>query len=128
MFSHYSDSGADTYSNSLTAAGCLVVWLCARPIWGEVAQGLLRAAVLVVYLHSRFKPIAGGFNFDLISRQLSYAIPLGLATLLYWMQLDSRRSFSSAKVSLEQPPSQFIRSDAFRYLSFTYLATRLGRS
>lgn len=64
-------------------------------IWGAVAQGLLQAAVLVVYLHSRFKPIAGGFNFNLMRRQLSYAIPLGLATLLYWMQLDTHNYFVS---------------------------------
>jgi O-antigen/teichoic acid export membrane protein len=64
-------------------------------LWGAVAQGLVQAAVLAVYLHSRFKPIAGGFGFDLLRRQLSYAIPLGFATLLYWMQLDTHNYFVS---------------------------------
>jgi O-antigen/teichoic acid export membrane protein len=64
-------------------------------LWGAVVQGLLQAAVLAVYLHLRFKPIAGGFGFDLMRKQLSYAIPLGLASLLYWMQLDTHNYFVS---------------------------------
>ncbi len=64
-------------------------------LWGAVVQGLLQAGLLAVYLHSRFKPIAGGFSLDLMRRQLSYAIPLGFATLLYWMQLDIHNYFVS---------------------------------
>lgn len=64
-------------------------------LWGAVVQGFLQAAVLAVYLHLRFKPIAGGFSFELMRRQLSYAIPLGFATLLYWMQLDTHNYFVS---------------------------------
>ncbi|MEP7198297.1 MAG: oligosaccharide flippase family protein [Chloroflexota bacterium] len=64
-------------------------------LWAAVVQGLLQAVVLGVYLQVRFKPFAAGFELDLMRRQLSYALPLGLAGLLYALQLDVHNYFVS---------------------------------
>ena len=64
-------------------------------LWAAVAQGLLQLLALVIYLHVRFKPFANPFDFNLLRRQLSYALPLGLAGLLYAMQLDVHNYFVS---------------------------------
>ena len=64
-------------------------------LWAAIAQGLLQAVALIVYLQVRFKPLARGFDFALLGRQLSYALPLGLAGLLYAMQIDVHNYFVS---------------------------------
>src|SRR5205085_3792063 len=64
-------------------------------LWAAVGQGLLQLLALAIYLQVRFKPFAGRFDFDLLRRQLSYALPLGLAGLLFAMQLDVHNYFVS---------------------------------
>jgi O-antigen/teichoic acid export membrane protein len=64
-------------------------------VWAAVAQGLLQSAVLLFYLQSRFRPLAAGFDFGLMRRQLGYAVPLGLAGLMYALQLDVHNYFVS---------------------------------
>jgi O-antigen/teichoic acid export membrane protein len=64
-------------------------------LWAALAQGVLQAMALGVYLQVRFRAFASGFEFALLRRQLSYAVPLGLAGLLYSMQLDVHNYFVS---------------------------------
>jgi O-antigen/teichoic acid export membrane protein len=64
-------------------------------LWAAVAQGVLQAGALIIYLQVRFKAFARGFEFALLGRQLSYALPLGLAGLLYALQLDVHNYFVS---------------------------------
>jgi O-antigen/teichoic acid export membrane protein len=64
-------------------------------LWAAIAQGVLQAIALLVYMQVRFRAFANGLDFALLGRQLSYALPLGLAGLLYALQLDVHNYFVS---------------------------------
>ncbi|HEX8068934.1 MAG TPA: oligosaccharide flippase family protein [Pyrinomonadaceae bacterium] len=64
-------------------------------LWAAIAQGVLQAAALVVYMQMRFRAFGRGVDFALLRRQLSYALPLGLAGLLAAVQLDAHNYFVS---------------------------------
>jgi O-antigen/teichoic acid export membrane protein len=64
-------------------------------LWAAIAQGVLQAITLCVYLQVRFRAFTAGLDFALLGRQLSYALPLGLAGLLYALQLDVHNYFVS---------------------------------
>lgn len=64
-------------------------------LWAAIAQGVLQAITLLVYLQLRFKAFTCGMDFALLGRQLSYGLPLGLAGLLYALQLDVHNYFVS---------------------------------
>jgi O-antigen/teichoic acid export membrane protein len=64
-------------------------------LWAALAQGVLQALALGFYLQVRFRAFASRFEFALLRRQLSYSMPLGLAGLLYSMQLDVHNYFVS---------------------------------
>ena len=67
-------------------------------IWAAVVQGVLQTGVLWWYLQSRF----GGFwrrvDWNLMRAQLSYALPLGLAGILYTVQTDLHSYFVSNRL------------------------------
>jgi O-antigen/teichoic acid export membrane protein len=64
-------------------------------IYAAIAQGVLQTAVMVVYLKSRFPGFWRGFDRAVMRRQLSYSLPLGLAGLLFTMQMDLHNYFVS---------------------------------
>ncbi len=72
-------------------------------IWGSVtalllaalAQAFLQFAVLLAYVQDRFSGFWRGFDAGLFRRQLSYAVPLGLAGMLYALQADLHNYFVS---------------------------------
>lgn len=53
-----------------------------------IVQGLIQSAVLGWYLTSRFAGYWRDFDWPVMRSQLSYGLPLGAATLLYWSQTD----------------------------------------
>ena len=67
-------------------------------IWAAVVQGVLQTAVLWWYLQSRFGAFWKRFDGALMRSQLSYAIPLGLAGLLYTVQTDLHSYFVSNRL------------------------------
>ncbi|HYN84174.1 MAG TPA: oligosaccharide flippase family protein [Pyrinomonadaceae bacterium] len=77
----------------LTAA--LVAGTVRSLIWAAVVQGALQAAVLLVYLRSRFRNFWRGFEWGAMRGQLAYALPFAGAGLLYTAQVDLHNYFVS---------------------------------
>ncbi|HEX7086287.1 MAG TPA: lipopolysaccharide biosynthesis protein [Vicinamibacterales bacterium] len=77
----------------LSKAVCL--WVAAF-VWGTVHAVVLAAAVhgvvqstaLAVYVWSRFPGVWRAWDRGMLRAQLTYALPLGAAGLLYWVQVD----------------------------------------
>ena len=67
-------------------------------IWAAIAQGVLQTGVLWWYLQSRFGRFWGQFDGGLMRSQLSYAVPLGLAGLMYTVQTDLHSYFVSNRL------------------------------
>ena len=67
-------------------------------IWAAVVQGVLQTGVLCWYLQSRFRGFWRRLDWSLMRRQLSYAVPLGLAGILYTVQTDLHSYFVSNRL------------------------------
>ena len=67
-------------------------------IWAAVVQGGLQTAVLWWYLQSRFGAFWRRLDGRLMRSQLSYAVPLGLAGILYTVQTDLHSYFVSNRL------------------------------
>ena len=67
-------------------------------IWAAVAQGVLQTGVLWWYLQSRFGDFWRRLDWGLLRSQLSYALPLGLAGILYTVQTDLHSYFVSNRL------------------------------
>jgi O-antigen/teichoic acid export membrane protein len=57
-------------------------------IYAAIVQGALQTIILLIYLNSRFPAFWRAFEWDVMRRQLAYALPLGLAAMLYIIQTD----------------------------------------
>jgi len=64
-------------------------------VLAAIVQGACQSIAFVVYLHLRFPGFWRHFDLPLMRRQLSYALPLGAAGLLYTFQLDLHNYFVS---------------------------------
>jgi O-antigen/teichoic acid export membrane protein len=79
--------------------GSVVVFGSIRAlIWAAVVQGILQTGVLWWYLQSRFGGFWQRFDGSLMRSQLSYAVPLGLAGILYTAQTDLHSYFVSNRL------------------------------
>jgi len=63
-----------------------------------VVQGLLQTGVLWWYLQSRFAGFWRRLDLGLLRHQLAYAVPLGLAGILYTVQTDLHSFFVSNRL------------------------------
>jgi O-antigen/teichoic acid export membrane protein len=57
-------------------------------LYAAVVQGVLQSIVLLWYLHSRFPGFWTQFDRHLLRDQLAYAIPFGVAGLIYRLESD----------------------------------------
>ncbi len=62
-------------------------------LWAAIIQGVVQAAVLQVYLRSRFGSYWRNFNPPMLRAQLAYALPIGLAGLLSFVIVDIHNYF-----------------------------------
>lgn len=77
----------------LSKAVCL--WVAAF-VWGTVhavvvaaaVHGVVQSTALAVYVWSRFPGVWRAWDWSMLRAQLAYALPLGAAGLLYWVQVD----------------------------------------
>jgi O-antigen/teichoic acid export membrane protein len=67
-------------------------------IWAAVVQGVMQTGVLWWYLQSRFGAFWQRTDWSLMRSQLSYAVPLGLAGILYTVQTDLHSYFVSNRL------------------------------
>ena len=64
-------------------------------IYAAIFHGIVQTAILIWYLESRFQGFWHTFDWAMLRRQLSYAVPLGAAAVLYTMQSDLHNYFVS---------------------------------
>jgi O-antigen/teichoic acid export membrane protein len=68
-------------------------------IYAAMIQGVLQAIILLVYLNYRFPRFWGKFDFAFFREQLIYAIPFGLAGMLWTLQTDIHNYFVGYRFS-----------------------------
>ena len=64
-------------------------------IYAALVQGVLQTIILLIYLRSRFPGFWGSFDWTALRMQLSYALPFGVAGLLFTLQADLPNYFVS---------------------------------
>jgi O-antigen/teichoic acid export membrane protein len=83
-------------TKSLLLIGAAVWFSTVRAlIFAAIIQGVVQLALLLVYLRSRFVGFWRSFDPSVLRMQLSYALPLGLAGLLFTLQMDLHNYFVS---------------------------------
>src|SRR5687767_14534084 len=68
-------------------------------IYAALIHGVLQSATLVWYVSSRFPGFCRAFDWSLTGKQMAYALPFGLAGLLYTIQTDLHNYFVSNRFS-----------------------------
>ena len=68
-------------------------------IYAAIVHGVLQSAALVWYVSSRFPGFCRAFDWSLTGKQVAYALPFGLAGLLYTLQNDLHNYFVSNRFS-----------------------------
>ncbi|MGA2132409.1 MAG: oligosaccharide flippase family protein [Bryobacteraceae bacterium] len=81
------------YLGAVIVFGTVRALMCAA-----VVQGLLQTGVLWWYLQSRFAGFWRRLDLGLLRHQLAYAVPLGLAGILYTVQTDLHSFFVSNRL------------------------------
>lgn len=64
-------------------------------IYASLLQGVLQTAVLLRYLASRFPGFWRAFDWGMLRAQTAYAMPLGVAGLMYTVQAEGHNYFVS---------------------------------
>jgi O-antigen/teichoic acid export membrane protein len=70
-------------------------------IYAALIHGVVQSFVLIWYVASRFPGFWRGFDWSLTGKQVAYALPFGLAGLLYTIQTDLHNYFVSNRYSAE---------------------------
>jgi O-antigen/teichoic acid export membrane protein len=68
-------------------------------IYAAIIQGALQTAILLVYLNSRFPRFWAKFDRKFFYEQMIYAVPFGLAGILWVLQTDIHNYFVGYKFS-----------------------------
>ena len=68
-------------------------------VYAALIHGTLQSIVLMWYVSSRFPGFWRAFDWSLTRRQVAYALPLGLAGLLFTIQTDLHNYFVSNRFS-----------------------------
>ena len=68
-------------------------------VYAAVIHGVLQSVALVWYASSRFSGLWQKFDWSLTRNQIAYALPFGLAGLLYTIQTDLHNYFVSNRFS-----------------------------
>lgn len=64
-------------------------------VYAALIQGVLQVAILLFYLRARFGNFWRNFSWSIMRMQLSYALPLGIAALLFRVHSDLHNYFVS---------------------------------
>ena len=82
-------------------------------LYAAILHGVVQCIVLVIYMRARFGNFWLRFDWATMRRQLSYALPLGFAGLLFTLQIDLHNYLVSARFD---PATFAIYSVAFFHL------------
>lgn len=78
------------FSRSLSLLAAAILFTSLRAlIYAALVQGVFQAAVSISYLSRRFPGFWLCFDWRTLRSQLAYALPLGVAGLLYYIQMDA---------------------------------------
>ena len=89
---------ASQLTRTVSLLSAAIVWGTVRSlIYAAIVHGLVQTAILLVYLNSRFKGFWRAFDLSALRMQLGYALPLGLAGLLFTLQIDLHNYFVSSQ-------------------------------
>jgi O-antigen/teichoic acid export membrane protein len=88
------------FSKTLLMAGAVVLFTTVDAfIYAAMIQGVLQTIILLFYLNSRFPRFWGKFNFSFFREQMIYAVPFGLAGILWTLQTDIHNYFVGYRFS-----------------------------
>jgi O-antigen/teichoic acid export membrane protein len=88
------------FSKTLLMAGAVVLFTTVDAfIYAAMIQGVLQTVILLFYLNSRFPRFWGKFNFAFFREQMIYAVPFGLAGILWTLQTDIHNYFVGYRFS-----------------------------
>ena len=92
------------FTKLLLMASAVIVFATVEAfIYAAIVQGILQTIVLFVYLNRRFPFFWKSFDWKFFRAQIIYALPFGLAALLYTAQVDVHNYFVSYRFS----PAEF---------------------
>ncbi|HXG85697.1 MAG TPA: oligosaccharide flippase family protein [Pyrinomonadaceae bacterium] len=88
------------FTKTVLMAGALIGFSTVEAfVYAAIAQGALQTVVLLVYLNSRFPKFWRAFELKFFREQIIYALPFGLAGLLYIVQTDVHNYFVGYRFS-----------------------------
>lgn len=88
------------FTKTVLMAGAVIVFSTVEAfVYAAIIQGIVQTIVLLVYLNSRFPRFWRAFNFQFFREQVIYALPFGLAGLLYIVQTDVHNYFVGYRFS-----------------------------
>lgn len=83
-------------TKTLLLLAAAVSFASVKPLlWAAIVQGVLQTVLLLFYLRSRWPGFWRRFDPALLRAQIAYALPLGLAGLIYTLQTDLHLYFVS---------------------------------
>ena len=89
-------------TKTVLMAGAVIVFSTVEAfVWAAIFQGFLQTCVLIVYLKSRFPKFWTQFDPAFFREQLVYALPFGLAGLLYTLQSSIHNYFVGYRFGAE---------------------------
>ncbi len=92
------------FTKLLLMAGAVILFATVEAfIYAAIVQGALQTTVLLWYLSRRFSLFWKRFDWKFFREQITYALPFGLAALLYTSQTDIHNYF----VSYRFGPAEF---------------------
>lgn len=84
------------FTKMVLMAGAVILFATVEAfVYAAMVQGFVQTCILLVYLNSRFPRFWKTFDLQFFRRQLIYALPFGLAGLLYTIQTDIHNYFVS---------------------------------
>ena len=82
------------FSKTLLMAGAVLLFTTVDAfIYAAMIQGVLQTVILLFYLNHRFPHFWGKFDFSFFREQMIYAVPFGLAGILWTLQTDIHNYF-----------------------------------
>jgi O-antigen/teichoic acid export membrane protein len=82
------------FSKTLLMAGAVLFFTTVDAfIYAAMIQGVLQTVILLVYLNARFPKFWGKFDFAFFKEQMIYAVPFGVAGILWTLQTDIHNYF-----------------------------------
>ncbi len=82
------------FTKTVLMAGAVIAFSTVEAfVYAAIVQGVVQTIALLVYLNSRFPKFWRAFDFRFFREQIIYALPFGLAGLLYTVQTDVHNYF-----------------------------------